>query len=80
MLWVSEEGLPTSGDIPPCVCGAPRVFEFQVCFSGIICKKKKHFGRLNRCKTILELVPAHLKILILDTVLTDTYIEHSVYS
>ena len=39
VLWVSEEGLPTPGDIPPCVCGAPRVFEFQVCFSGIICIK-----------------------------------------
>ena len=31
MLLVSEEGLPASGDVPHCECGAPRVFEFQVC-------------------------------------------------
>ena len=32
VLWVSSDGLPQSHDIPRCVCGAPRVFEFQVGF------------------------------------------------
>jgi len=29
-LWVSDENIPRDEDIPPCQCGAPRVFEFQI--------------------------------------------------
>ncbi|GIY87076.1 programmed cell death protein 2 [Caerostris darwini] len=29
-LWASAEHVPTSGDIPDCICGAKRIFEFQV--------------------------------------------------
>ncbi|KAL5015922.1 hypothetical protein ScPMuIL_005511 [Solemya velum] len=29
-IWVSSENIPTETDVPPCVCGAPRQFEFQV--------------------------------------------------
>lgn len=29
-LWVSNEHQPRSSDIPPCSCGAERIFEFQV--------------------------------------------------
>ncbi|XP_018522531.1 programmed cell death protein 2 [Lates calcarifer] len=29
-LWVSSQHIPSDQDIPPCTCGAKRVFEFQV--------------------------------------------------
>ena len=29
-LWVSDKEKPSESDIPPCHCGAPRKFEFQV--------------------------------------------------
>lgn len=29
-LWVSSQHVPSDNDIPPCTCGAPRGFEFQV--------------------------------------------------
>lgn len=29
-LWVSSQHVPTDNDIPPCICGAARSFEFQV--------------------------------------------------
>lgn len=32
-LLVSQEGAPQSTDIPTCVCGAKRQFEFQVLYS-----------------------------------------------
>lgn len=29
-LWVSSQHIPSDQDIPPCTCGAKRIFEFQV--------------------------------------------------
>ncbi|XP_073321093.1 programmed cell death protein 2 [Pagrus major] len=29
-LWVSSQHVPSDQDIPPCTCGAKRIFEFQV--------------------------------------------------
>ncbi|XP_067344343.1 programmed cell death protein 2 isoform X2 [Channa argus] len=29
-LWVSSQHIPSDQDIPPCTCGARRIFEFQV--------------------------------------------------
>ncbi|XP_041843177.1 programmed cell death protein 2 [Melanotaenia boesemani] len=29
-LWVSSQHIPSDEDIPPCTCGAKRMFEFQV--------------------------------------------------
>ncbi|XP_072031618.1 programmed cell death protein 2-like [Amphiura filiformis] len=29
-LWVSNDNKPTAEDIPPCSCGSPRQFEFQI--------------------------------------------------
>ncbi|CAG0885245.1 unnamed protein product [Darwinula stevensoni] len=29
-LWVSDKKRPSESDIPPCHCGAPRKFEFQI--------------------------------------------------
>ncbi|XP_040889802.1 programmed cell death protein 2 [Toxotes jaculatrix] len=29
-LWVSSQHIPSDQDIPPCICGARRTFEFQV--------------------------------------------------
>lgn len=29
-LWVSSQHIPSDQDIPPCICGAQRTFEFQV--------------------------------------------------
>lgn len=29
-LWISSQHIPSEQDVPPCVCGAQRTFEFQV--------------------------------------------------
>lgn len=29
-LWVSSQHIPSDQEIPPCTCGAKRIFEFQV--------------------------------------------------
>lgn len=29
-LWISSQHIPSVQDVPPCVCGAQRTFEFQV--------------------------------------------------
>ncbi|XP_035538005.1 programmed cell death protein 2 isoform X2 [Morone saxatilis] len=29
-LWISSQHIPSDQDVPPCTCGAKRIFEFQV--------------------------------------------------
>jgi len=46
-LFVSDEFIPAAEDIPPCQCGAPRTFEFQV-----VSHLLHHLGVDSLCRSV----------------------------